>query len=396
MQVDRRYHAPTGGPFSRAHIDQAAGILKSFFEAVKKKHPTWSRVQQLRGGVVAYNCGVKNVQTVAGMDKGTTGDDYSADTWARAQFLVTHFGGAANASGVSSTQPVVRSGGTAPVIPIQSGQSARSDAAVRELQSLLVKHGYMTVQEVQTGSGILGPRTRAAVARFLEDKERATTSSAGSAGTGTVSNGGSNSSNSSPQGLPAQPVSMIDGVPLYRQGDPAWGTRKLGRDEDLSIHAAGCALTATAMAISKISGQPINPGELDEYLDRHDGYVGNGIKWGVAAQARGLQAVWPFPSWSLATLDRELAAGRPVVAGVDYKQGSAGGANGTDHWVTITGKFTQGAAVRYSAHDPATGRKFTFKLESNVLRAGTDSIEPYVTTGEIRTFVQPASTRRAS
>jgi hypothetical protein len=78
--------------------------------------------------------------------------------------------------------------------------------------------------------------------------------------------------------------------------------------------------------------------------------------------------------------------------GVKYNQG----ATGTEHWVTITGKYTEGSAIRYSAHDPATGRKFTFKLEGNVLRAGGDAHNKYVTTGQIRTFFQPASRRRAS
>jgi peptidoglycan hydrolase-like protein with peptidoglycan-binding domain len=44
------------------------------------------------------------------------------------------------------------------------------DPAVRELQAILVQYGYMTEQQLQTGVGILGPKTRAAVDRLLEGK----------------------------------------------------------------------------------------------------------------------------------------------------------------------------------------------------------------------------------
>jgi hypothetical protein len=93
MQVDHRYHTTRGGPYSAEHIRQATGILKEMHDAVKKKHPKWPAVQHLRGALVAYNSGVRNVQSINGMDDGTTGDDYSTDVWARAQALAPHFGG---------------------------------------------------------------------------------------------------------------------------------------------------------------------------------------------------------------------------------------------------------------------------------------------------------------
>ena len=38
---------------------------------VKEKHPDWSEGWQLRGAVAAYNFGANNVQTKAGIDKGS-------------------------------------------------------------------------------------------------------------------------------------------------------------------------------------------------------------------------------------------------------------------------------------------------------------------------------------
>ena len=89
MQVDKRHHAVEGGgdPGSQGHISQAAGILRDNFGQIKAKHPTWPEERQLQGAVAAYNFGVGNVQTLGGIDGGTTGDDYSNDVWARARYF---------------------------------------------------------------------------------------------------------------------------------------------------------------------------------------------------------------------------------------------------------------------------------------------------------------------
>jgi soluble lytic murein transglycosylase-like protein len=93
MQLDSRYHPPRGGPYSIEHIDQAARVLERLLEEVKAKHPGWPPEQQLRGALAAYDSGVCCVRTIKDMDRGTTGDDYSNDVWARAQALAPYFGG---------------------------------------------------------------------------------------------------------------------------------------------------------------------------------------------------------------------------------------------------------------------------------------------------------------
>ncbi|ATB29506.1 C39 family peptidase [Melittangium boletus] len=383
MQVNEDSHTIQGGPFSFTHIDQATGILKKFQAAVKKKHPLWTPEQQLRGAVAAYNFGVSNVQSLAHLDEGTANDDYSSDIWARAQWLAPHIGGGA---GVTSTphQPANNVPGR-PVVVTPGAGGGQGNGLIRELQELLVKYGYMTAEQVQTGPGILGPKTRAALGRVLELEGRAVPASAPVAHVPTVPA----SVESVKPGIPTKAVSVIAGVPLFKQGDKAWGSRRLGGKNKTTIHQAGCAMTSVAMAISKISGRSINPGELDEYLDTHGGYTGtkgNSLKWDVAAKARGLYAT-RLNNCSLISIDKELSAGRPVVAGVDYKDGSAGGGNGTDHWVTIVGKSQMGADVLYTAHDPASGAPFTFKANGNLLIA-TNAIAKYKTTGEICTFKQ--------
>jgi hypothetical protein len=63
----------------------------SFRQQVQKKHPSWPDEDVLKGALVAYNSGLRNVQTIARMDSGTTGNDYGADVMARGQFYLQHF-----------------------------------------------------------------------------------------------------------------------------------------------------------------------------------------------------------------------------------------------------------------------------------------------------------------
>ena len=159
MQVDRRYHTPHGGPYSKEHIDQAAGILKGMYNDVKAKHPDWPKAQQLRGAVAAYNSGVGNVQTRDGMDRGTTGNDYSNDVWARAQELAPHFGG--GASGASGGTPASgpKPANTLAHPPLQEGSHGEQ---VKHLQQNLHKLGYDTGK----ADGEFGAKTEAAVKKF--------------------------------------------------------------------------------------------------------------------------------------------------------------------------------------------------------------------------------------
>lgn len=90
MQIDSRYHEANmrDGPRGVAHVVQAADILYAYLMDVSLRHPDWSDSHKLQGAAVAYNSGVANVQTIKGMDRGTTGDDYGSDVIARAQFYL--------------------------------------------------------------------------------------------------------------------------------------------------------------------------------------------------------------------------------------------------------------------------------------------------------------------
>ncbi|XP_025083605.1 glycine, glutamate and proline-rich protein-like isoform X2 [Pomacea canaliculata] len=76
------------GPRTCCHIDMMVGkVLIPFIKEVSTKFRGWSAEQKIQGGVAAYNFGVTNVRSWEGLDKGTTGNDYSNDVMARAQRL---------------------------------------------------------------------------------------------------------------------------------------------------------------------------------------------------------------------------------------------------------------------------------------------------------------------
>ncbi len=155
-------------------------------------------------------------------------------------------------------------------------------------------------------------------------------------------------------------------------------------------------MTATAMAASQISGRQIDPGQLDAALDRNGGYTRNSLNWDRAAAQYGLgvqQQDIRNPA-GMTAVNAQLDAGRPVVLGVDYKPGSRGGANGTDHWITLTGRTrdAQGNSV-YTANDPNGGRQITLREQNGRLveQNPPPGRAAYQSAGPARTFTGGSS-----
>ena len=147
------------------------------------------------------------------------------------------------------------------------------------------------------------------------------------------------------------PVSRSSATPLFRQGDPAWRTERLAvSGEGPTLAQAGCALTACAMALSRIGGTVLTPDALLRHLRESGGFQGPLLDWSAAGSAiPGATCASPG-ALDRDQLDRELDAGRPVLLRVVHDvQGHP-----RQHWICLTGRDP--GSGRYTANDPATGR----------------------------------------
>jgi len=126
MQVDKRVHDISEGtqnqiycsgtagciwdPWSKEHLSQGADILLGNLahiqspERGKGHHPDWPIERQWQGAVAAYNFGPGNVQNIDEIDKGTTGNDYSNDVWARAKVIAREW--APEPSSADNSDPI--------------------------------------------------------------------------------------------------------------------------------------------------------------------------------------------------------------------------------------------------------------------------------------------------
>ena len=120
-------------------------------------------------------------------------------------------------------------------------------------------------------------------------------------------------------------------VPLFLQGDPAWGHEPVGR----SVHTmgqVGCAVTSATMVL-KFYGIDTDPGRLNDFLRDHGGYTeDNDLIWEGAAALAPTQvrhAYEDLPSYYL--IDSNLLHHNPVIVRLRLP-------SGITHFVVIMGK----------------------------------------------------------
>ena len=131
-------------------------------------------------------------------------------------------------------------------------------------------------------------------------------------------------------------------VPLYLQGDPAWGKDFLG-NAPRTLGQVGCAVSSAAM-VMKFYGIDTDPGRLNVFLRENGGYdEDNDLRWeGPAALApTQVRHVYEdLPSYYL--IDTNLLHGNPVIVRLHLP-------SGWTHFVVIMGK--QG--LDYLIRDPS-------------------------------------------
>ena len=150
-------------------------------------------------------------------------------------------------------------------------------------------------------------------------------------------------------------VEQFAGSPCWSQGDRRWRNVKLngaatGGGEP--FHKSGCAVTACAIALSKLGGRDLTPAELDRRLDQTGGYAAgtNAVNWQKAADVVGANAAM-IPKIDVARIKQELAAGRSVVVRVQHVPD-----RGTHHFLTLVAY----EGDKFKAIDPNGGKVIDF------------------------------------
>ena len=142
-------------------------------------------------------------------------------------------------------------------------------------------------------------------------------------------------------------------VPLFLQGDPAWGQDQSGTGQ-YTLGQVGCAISSSAM-VMKFYGIDTDPKRLNVFLRDHGGFdENNDLRWeGPAALApdRVRHVYEDLPSYFL--IDSNLYRGNPVIVRLKL-------ASGWTHFVVIMGK--QG--FDYLIRDPSSAglRKGVYPL----------------------------------
>jgi Rod binding domain-containing protein len=145
-----------------------------------------------------------------------------------------------------------------------------------------------------------------------------------------------------------------------------------------TIRQAGCLLTSMTMVSNTLTGARNGVDAANQIVTTSGGFDGNNMKVDVAAQALGLQLGSRSAfTGDTSAIDASLARGRPVVVGVDFKDGSSSSLGRTDHFLVVTGRAPGGG---YTAVDAANGRSLAFARDGQgALRAGKYDLAEVVT-----------------
>jgi hypothetical protein len=126
---------------------------------------------------------------------------------------------------------------------------------------------------------------------------------------------------------------VID-VPAFLQGDPLWGSNRLGPSTTNTLASHGCAVASCAMVLASY-GVDTDPQRLNDFLQLHNGFTPQAwLKWEVAAQLSPDRVRFVYeddPSYKL--IDDNLERGNPVIIRLRYPPPVS-----ITHFVVICGK----------------------------------------------------------
>ncbi|XP_030058336.1 lysozyme g-like [Microcaecilia unicolor] len=90
MQIYKENHTSEEAWNSKEHIFQGTQILVDMIEAIQKKFPMWTKEEQLKGGIAAFNVGPSRIMNSFAVDVSTSNNDYASDVVARAKYFKSH------------------------------------------------------------------------------------------------------------------------------------------------------------------------------------------------------------------------------------------------------------------------------------------------------------------
>lgn len=127
--------------------------------------------------------------------------------------------------------------------------------------------------------------------------------------------------------MPGQPT-------CFSQRDPRWADIHLGTGQE-TLGQAGCLISCIASALCDVAGYDTDPGRLNRWLARHDGFarLNHFVFASVAPLEMALQDVIPCPG--PAPMDKIVAtlnAQGAVIAKVDFEPNDRAV---QQHWVRV-------------------------------------------------------------
>jgi Peptidase_C39 like family len=157
-------------------------------------------------------------------------------------------------------------------------------------------------------------------------------------------------------------------IPPMNQNNPAWTGARLGASPTDTIGSSGCAITAVTMMLGYY-GVETDPASLNAWLTPSGGYAyWDQLVWDAVTRYSGGQVA--FSGWfgpDLGLIERELDAGRPVVAEVRL--------SGNQHFVLLTGYTAAGGFV---INDPWFGDSVRFSDRYGDPASGMVSIRTFM------------------
>ena len=139
------------------------------------------------------------------------------------------------------------------------------------------------------------------------------------------------------------PRTVLHDVPHFAQADKRWAADRLGPTPG-SLGAEGCAVASAAMVLASY-GSDLDPGRLNKFLQKNEGYTERGwLYWEKASQYPPVVAEHVYEDdASHFLIDWNLLRGNPVIVRLRYP-------DGITHFVVIVGKQGYEYLIRDPGH----------------------------------------------